>query len=718
MPESTMMMAGPPQDFQGNGDDIPPSEPQEFLSTNSKEAEKKLEHTVSFATGSCLGWSCFSSREELDRLSEALNPRGIREGELKKKIDLLKGRFEGTNKGACLFAGGDRVVPSARPKYNSAPEFFELYLREQILDIEEKIHIGNLGYISDRAHWRNSIECSGAAATLLPPGEGVVSSSAAAAATNTTTTTTTTNSSSSSLHSASSSHSASPSAVAAVAAVAAASGTQTQGNINGFSTPLSVVQELGSALLQVQAGIGKKFLMPPLGTAIDKKKKQQLRGGKKSDEVKESDVCLEQWRSSLGKATSFSQVFLHLATLERAVMWSKSLMNVRCRICRRKCGDEFMLLCDGCDHGYHTYCLKPPLKEVPEGDWFCYDCMPVTPVKPRRRVQRVLIIEESSESEAGSEAEFQETEEEEEEEEAEEEGEEEEEKEDEEGGDDMEDQNSVQSDANHVGGRGRGRWGRGRGRGRRGSRRGRGKRRGRGRSGCSGVGRSNRDVDDFEEELAAPPPPKRGRGRAQPSDGSGSTKVVGMRARKKLKLGDPPTPADPQGVCTTAIAKAEGVISSIIELRCTRGGRPLTGASRRELKNLEMQLCQALWEEVDQQPDSWHFAVPVKKKEYEDYFDVVEKPMDLRTVKTRIKSSSYKTIDEFLEDMLLIFSNSVKYHKKTTKIGKAAKALRAYFEKRCSDLGLKDLRLSTSNTFQEKTSGIFSNQRRSSRRKN
>ena len=34
-----------------------------------------------------------------------------------------------------------------------------------------------------------------------------------------------------------------------------------------------------------------------------------------------------------------------------------------------------MLLCDGCDRGYHIYCLKPPLKKVPRSDWFCSDCI-------------------------------------------------------------------------------------------------------------------------------------------------------------------------------------------------------------------------------------------------------------------------------------------------------------------------------------------------------
>ena len=35
-----------------------------------------------------------------------------------------------------------------------------------------------------------------------------------------------------------------------------------------------------------------------------------------------------------------------------------------------------MLLCDspGCAHGYHITCLKPPLPNVPSGDWFCPAC--------------------------------------------------------------------------------------------------------------------------------------------------------------------------------------------------------------------------------------------------------------------------------------------------------------------------------------------------------
>lgn len=34
-----------------------------------------------------------------------------------------------------------------------------------------------------------------------------------------------------------------------------------------------------------------------------------------------------------------------------------------------------MLLCDGCDDAYHTYCLIPPMQEIPKGDWRCPKCV-------------------------------------------------------------------------------------------------------------------------------------------------------------------------------------------------------------------------------------------------------------------------------------------------------------------------------------------------------
>lgn len=46
-----------------------------------------------------------------------------------------------------------------------------------------------------------------------------------------------------------------------------------------------------------------------------------------------------------------------------------------CVACGRVDGEDRMLLCDGCDRGYHTHCLVPRLDKVPENEWFCYECV-------------------------------------------------------------------------------------------------------------------------------------------------------------------------------------------------------------------------------------------------------------------------------------------------------------------------------------------------------
>ena len=30
-----------------------------------------------------------------------------------------------------------------------------------------------------------------------------------------------------------------------------------------------------------------------------------------------------------------------------------------------------MLICDDCEKAFHIYCLKPKLKKIPKGDWYC-----------------------------------------------------------------------------------------------------------------------------------------------------------------------------------------------------------------------------------------------------------------------------------------------------------------------------------------------------------
>jgi hypothetical protein len=53
--------------------------------------------------------------------------------------------------------------------------------------------------------------------------------------------------------------------------------------------------------------------------------------------------------------------------------------DIACQCCQQQVQQvskqhNAMLLCDGCDRGYHQRCLAQPLVKVPKGNWLCPGC--------------------------------------------------------------------------------------------------------------------------------------------------------------------------------------------------------------------------------------------------------------------------------------------------------------------------------------------------------
>ena len=78
-------------------------------------------------------------------------------------------------------------------------------------------------------------------------------------------------------------------------------------------------------------------------TEKEKKKKKKKAEDDDEDEEEEeeeeevpSKPVSESWEESLMRVKNFSQLYVHLSTLENSIAWQKSALNAMCKICRRK----------------------------------------------------------------------------------------------------------------------------------------------------------------------------------------------------------------------------------------------------------------------------------------------------------------------------------------------------------------------------------------------
>ena len=101
----------------------------------------------------------------------------------------------------------------------------------------------------------------------------------------------------------------------------------------------------------------------------------------------------------------------------------------------------------------------------------------------------------------------------------------------------------------------------------------------------------------------------------------------------------------------------------------------------------ELDFCRGLIERMIRGPGFWTRLVGPFKQPVDpvvdnvpNYFDVVKRPMDLNTIKTKMINGAYKAASEFEADVRLIFQNCYEYWTQDDPIWKTCQEFENYFD--------------------------------------
>lgn len=365
-------------------------------------------------------WGYYNTEEEINALIESLNPRGSREKALRENLENEKELIM-THISACpvdklsVEASEQDTILAAivnkssrkydTPNFNHEPGtdpnlILETSLRENVLELESKITVGYLGTmkVTDRDEWRSALEQfeykqlseplrwgPNRVMALKDPkdeqdqeqDEGMEDDASDTDCDKLL------------------SHEKDPGYNLPDTMIIESEDSSDEAILLHDSVTLhEKVHSLAKALLQIEQCVDAKFLIYPFGPKKNIKDKANI-----TKQTYKGQKNLASWEESLMRATNFSQIFLHYNVLYDAIQWSRSAEKIACMICRRKGDPSQTLLCDDCNRACHMYCLKPKLKQVPEGDWFCQRCRPEDYTKKKQTKKRKVFEEEEPEEE-------------------------------------------------------------------------------------------------------------------------------------------------------------------------------------------------------------------------------------------------------------------------------------------------------------------------------
>ncbi|XP_043468932.1 bromodomain adjacent to zinc finger domain protein 2B-like isoform X13 [Leptopilina heterotoma] len=460
---------------------------------------------------------------------------------------------------------------------------------------------------------------------------------------------------------------------------------------------VSAVEQARQRLLSLEAAIERRYLKPPLGICTGDPNLAALKAEQaaaaaaanshSSDQTpppppheETTPRGLNNWREATARAHTSAQLAMALYMLEASIAWDKSIMKAvsqkparkpvsskqrnrsvslkattqykqlltttqasNCQFCHSGDNEDKLLLCDGCDRGYHTYCFRPKMDNIPDGDWYCHECMNKATGERNclvcgKRVGKNLVLCELCPRAYHTDC-----------------------------------HNPVMPKMP------RGKWycsncHSKQPKKRNSSRRSHSK----GAAGAAAAAATSTAATATPAAGAAATGGEKGGGGAAAAAAPG-----GATSRESESSDHPPASPTPS---TASNTHAEDVSSSepptpTPSPRKEANNRTLTKKQQREIAP-----CKVLLEQLEQQDEAWPFLLPVNTKQFPTYKKIIKTPMDLSTIKKRLQDSMYKSRDDFCADVRQMFINCEIFNEDDSPVGKAGHAMRNFFETRWTEI--------------------------------
>nr|XP_024359479.1 transcription factor GTE6-like isoform X3 [Physcomitrium patens] len=146
--------------------------------------------------------------------------------------------------------------------------------------------------------------------------------------------------------------------------------------------------------------------------------------------------------------------------------------------------------------------------------------------------------------------------------------------------------------------------------------------------------------------------------------------------------------------------KSKGKLCTAVKDRdkgtLTRKQQPMLDISRRDVSRSKrmqelMRQVLSILRQISSHKWAWPFMKPVDVKGLglHDYYEVIEKPMDLGTIKNKMDAkdaSGYQHVQEVYQDVRLVFSNAMKYNPEGSDVYVMSKTLSEKFEEKWKTL--------------------------------